>query len=206
MVSASQDAAGDGQTRPQKTRPPLHGAVNEIGARIRARRLELSYTLLDVARSAGLTKSFLSQVERGRNSPSIATLRAIAEALRVPMFYFFQGEQTQEIVVRREDRRVLSSPRSGFDYELLTPDVRHSLEMVIINIEPGHSTSLRAKAHEGEECAIVIEGAVDVEVGGAVHQLAQGDSIYVDATQPHRYCNSGRARATLISAMTPPSF
>jgi transcriptional regulator with XRE-family HTH domain len=206
MVPANQDAARNERAEPAKPRPPLDGALNEIGERIRARRLELGLTLLDVACAAGLTKSFVSQVERGRNSPSIATLRAIAQALRVPMFYFFQGEQSQEVVVRRADRRVLSTPRAGFAYELLTPDVRHRLEMVIINIDPGHATSVSPKAHEGEECALVIGGTVEVEIGGVVHHLAQGDSIYVDATQPHRYFNKGRARASLISAMTPPSF
>jgi transcriptional regulator with XRE-family HTH domain len=179
---------------------------DDLGARLRARRLELGLTLLDVARAAGLTKSFLSQVERGRNSPSIATLRSIAQALAVPMFYFFQGETTEEIVVRRDERRILSSPRSGFDYELLTPDVRRSLEMLIINIEPGRSTGTTGRPHEGEECALVLYGRVRAEVGGAVHDLSEGDSIYVDATQPHRYHNSGPVKATLITAMTPPSF
>lgn len=185
--------------------PSAHG-IEDLGLRIRARRLELGFTLLDVARSAGLTKSFLSQVERGRNSPSIATLRGIAQALDVPMFYFFQGGITQETVVRRDERRVLSSPRSGFDYELLTPDVRRTLEMVIINIEAGRSTGATARAHEGEECVFVLKGTVRAEIGGALHQLAEGDSIYVDATQPHRYHNGGPERATLIAAMTPPSF
>jgi transcriptional regulator with XRE-family HTH domain len=179
---------------------------DDLGIRIRARRLQLGLTLVHVAGAAGLTKSFLSQVERGRNSPSIATLRSIARALDVPMYYFFQGEGGHEVVVRRDQRRVLRSERSGFEYELLTPDIRRALEMVVMNLEPGRSTAPSAKAHEGEECTIVLRGCVRVEVAGAVHDLSEGDSIYVDSTQPHRYQNSGSDRATLITAITPPSY
>jgi transcriptional regulator with XRE-family HTH domain len=52
-----------------------------LGARIRKRRLQLGMTLQDLAEATGLTKSFVSQVERGRNSPSISTLRSISVAL-----------------------------------------------------------------------------------------------------------------------------
>ena len=42
-----------------------------MGARIRKRRLQLDMTLRDLAVASGLTKSFVSQIERDRNSPSI---------------------------------------------------------------------------------------------------------------------------------------
>src|SRR5262245_46627956 len=53
----------------------------DLGARIRALRLARGATLRELSAQAGVTESFLSQVERGVASPSIATVQRIARAL-----------------------------------------------------------------------------------------------------------------------------
>ncbi len=53
----------------------------QLGTRIRALRRARRLTLRDVAERAGVTESFLSQVERDVTSPSIATVHRIAGAL-----------------------------------------------------------------------------------------------------------------------------
>ena len=177
-----------------------------MGGRIRKRRLQLGMTLHDLADACGVTKSFLSQIERDRNSPSIATLRSIAMALEVPMFYFFQSEQTMAPVVRLSERRVVTFQKTGVKYEFLTPDLQRSIEMLELRLKPGQHTGTRPLSHEGEECAVVIQGTIDVEVAGTTYRLEAGDSIYIGALQPHRTHNPGKETAVLISAITPPSF
>ncbi|MFH1834483.1 MAG: helix-turn-helix domain-containing protein, partial [bacterium] len=157
-----------------------------MGARIRKRRQQLGMTLHDLAEATGLTKSFVSQIERGRNSPSISTLRAIAGALEVPMFYFFQAEQTTEPVVRLAQRRVVTFQNTGLKYEFLTPDLQRSIEMLELRLKAGQHTGPRPLSHEGEECAVVMEGVVEIEVAGVTYCLETGDSIYIGALQPHR--------------------
>jgi transcriptional regulator with XRE-family HTH domain len=177
-----------------------------MGARIRKRRQQLGLTLLDLADAAGLTKSFVSQVERGRNSPSIATLRSIAAALEVPMFYFFQAEQNGNPVVRAKERRQVKFAGGGLYYEFLTPDLQRNIEMIEVRMKVGRSAGEMPRAHEGEECCVVMEGSVEVELSGVPYRLEEGDSIYIGSSQPHRFRNVGSGSAVLISAISPPSF
>jgi transcriptional regulator with XRE-family HTH domain len=177
-----------------------------MGARIRRRRQQLGMTLHDLAEASGLTKSFVSQIERGRNSPSISTLRGIAAALEVPMFYFFQAEQTTEPVVRLAERRIVTFQNTGVKYEFLTPDLQRNIEMLELRLKPGQHTGTRPLSHDGEECAVVIQGTMEVEVAGTTYRLEVGDSIYIGALQSHRTHNPGKGTAVLISAISPPSF
>jgi transcriptional regulator with XRE-family HTH domain len=175
-----------------------------MGARIRKRRLQLGMTLHDLAEAGGLTKSFVSQIERGRNSPSISTLRSTA--LEVPMFYFFQAEQTTEPVVRLAQRRIVTFQNTGLKYEFLTPDLQRSIEMLELKLKAGQHTGSRPLSHAGEECAVVVQGVAEVEVAGVTYRLETGDSIYIGALQPHRTFNPGEDTAVIISAISPPSF
>jgi transcriptional regulator with XRE-family HTH domain len=177
-----------------------------MGARIRKRRQQLGMTLSDLAEAGGLTKSFVSQIERGRNSPSISTLRSIAAALEVPMFYFFQAEQTTEPVVRLAQRRIVTFQNTGLKYEFLTPDLQRSIEMLELKLKAGQHSGPRPLSHDGEECAVVIQGVAEVEVAGITYRLETGDSIYIGALQPHRTFNPGKETAVIISAITPPAF
>ncbi|MCZ7662593.1 MAG: cupin domain-containing protein [Thermoleophilia bacterium] len=188
--------------------PALSGPSGEevLGTRIRQRRLDLRLTQSDIASSAGLTKSFVSQIERGVTAPSISTLRGIAKALDVSLFYFFQESNSDHTVVRRHQRASVRNPGANVYYELLTPDLRRNIQMIWLHMEPGQVTSDVPRAHDGEECAVVLEGTVEVEIGGIVHTLYEGDSISFDSGQPHRTRNVGSGPATIISAVTPPSF
>lgn len=177
-----------------------------LGARIRTRRLQLGMTLRDLAETSGFTKSFVSQIERGRNSPSISTLRSIAAALEVPMFYFFQAEPSTDPVVRLAERRVVTFRETGVQYEFLTPDLQRGIEMLELRLRPGQHTGNQPFSHDGEECAVLIEGTAEVEINEAIYPLEPGDSIYIGARQPHRVFNPGKKTAVIISAITPPSF
>ncbi len=188
-------------TRETESSPDQEG----LGARIRKRRLQLGMTLQDLAGAAGLTKSFVSQVERGRNSPSISTLRNISVALEVPLLYFFQSEPTTPPVVKLGERRVVTFNKTGVTYEFLTPDLQRNIEMIELRLEPGEGTG-QIFSHEGEECAVVIRGTIDIEVANRTYRLKRGDSIYIGARLPHYSYNPGRTTAVLISAISPPSF
>lgn len=182
------------------------GAEDRLGARIRKRRLQLGLTLRDLAASTGLTKSFVSQIERDCNSPSIATLRGIATALGVPMLYFFQSEEAIAPVVKLAERRVVTFQKTGVQYEFLTPDLQRSIEMLEMRLKPGQHTGAQPLSHDGEECAVVIEGIADIEVAGVTYRLQTGDSIYIRALQPHRSFNPGSKTAVIVTAITPPAF
>ena len=68
-------------------------------------------SLRELAKRAGLTASMLSQIERDLVNPSIGTLKAIAQALDVPMFKFFKDDEPQvQMIVRRGENKTIGHP------------------------------------------------------------------------------------------------
>jgi transcriptional regulator with XRE-family HTH domain len=62
-----------------------HPRRNEhaLGARLRARRLELGLTLKEVGDHAGLSVGFISQIERGITTPSLSSLVGVSRVLKM---------------------------------------------------------------------------------------------------------------------------
>ncbi|MFQ5971813.1 MAG: helix-turn-helix domain-containing protein, partial [Alphaproteobacteria bacterium] len=61
-----------------------------IGREVREFRTKLDMTLVELARLTGLSPGMLSKIENGVTSPSLATLRALSQALQVPVTAFFR--------------------------------------------------------------------------------------------------------------------
>lgn len=177
-----------------------------LGEKIRAKRIAKNYSLKDLADKTDLTPSFLSQVERGLAEPSITSLRKLAEALEVPIFYFLLNAEEHSPVVRRGERRVLNFPQSHLTFELLSPDLNRKIEMMMARLEPGASSCEVPLSHPGEECIVVLEGAMEIQIGEDVYHLDEGDSIYYFSAIPHKLTSVGEKDLVFISAITPPAF
>lgn len=177
---------------------------DQLGRRIRALRTERGLTLTGLAARVGITRSFLSSVERGVAYPSILVLRTIASALEVPVFLLFTAPELNGAVVRKDSRKVIKPPGSPLSYELVSPDLRRKIEMILVHLKPGVDGS--AMAHEGEECALVLRGHVVITVGDVEYELTEGDLIYYDSGLPHKARAVGEENAEIVSAITPPNF
>src|SRR3712207_5115857 len=82
-----------------------NAAPTVLGARIRAIRTRRNLSLGDLASAAQVSRSLVSQIERGIATPSIETLRRLASAVGVPVFSLFLEEQGSQSVVRASERR-----------------------------------------------------------------------------------------------------
>jgi transcriptional regulator with XRE-family HTH domain len=177
-----------------------------IGKRIRARRNELDISLRDLARKIDLTASFLSQIERDQVDPSIKSLRKIADALDVPLFYFLTENGNTNPVVREDCRKRLQLPGSTVICELLTPDINRKMEMFMVSVDPSQKNIALPLVQPTEECILVLEGCLSIKLGDAEHELNAGDSIYFDGPNLRAISAKGDARAVFVSAMTPAVF
>jgi transcriptional regulator with XRE-family HTH domain len=177
---------------------------DQLGRRIRVLRTERGLTLTGLAARVGITRSFLSSVERGVAYPSLIVLRSIAAALEVPVFLLFTAPEANGIVVRKDARKVIRPPGAPVSYELISPDLRHKIEMIIVHLRPGLDSA--AMTHEGEECALVLSGRVVMTVGDVEYELNAGDSIYYDSGLPHKARAAGNEPAEIVSAISPPNF
>ncbi len=192
----------------ERQRPTLRTGTNGLGARIRRERTVRGLSLAQMASVTGLTKSLLSQVERGVAEPSLGSLRKVSLALGLPLSSLFAEPPRLGAVLRRNERKEIRWPALGISYDLLSSDDRTSIQMVLVHLAVrGKSCEQPTAGHRGgEECAVVLAGSVEVVVGSARHLLAEGDSITFDCAVPHQYVNTGPAPATLVAAMSPSAF
>ena len=179
----------------------------DVGERLRALRRLRRATLRTVAERSGLSESFLSQVERGRSSASIESLRRMADALGVSMADLFEPDRLPgPRVLRREERPALSFGVLGKKL-LLTPRPLHHLEVFAGELEVDGSTGAEPYAHgDSEELFVVLSGTVQLELGGELFDLEPGDSIDYRSSTPHRVSNTGQDLAEVMWIISPPSY
>ncbi len=179
----------------------------DVGERLRALRRLRRATLRTVAERSGLSESFLSQVERGRSSASIESLRRMADALGVSMADLFEPDRLPgPRVLRRDERPALSFGVLGKKL-LLTPRPLHHLEVFAGELEVDGSTGAEPYAHgDSEELFVVLSGTVQLELGGELFELEPGDSIDYRSSTPHRVSNTGQDLAEVMWIISPPSY
>jgi quercetin dioxygenase-like cupin family protein/DNA-binding phage protein len=179
----------------------------DLAAQLRHLRRARGMTLRDVAGRAGVTESFLSQVERGVASPSVASLQRIARGLGLSIAQLFASPTTAGRVVRRHERRHVTYAGLGAVDEFLTPPTATRLQMILSTIEPGGGTGDEPYTHESdEEVVLVLEGELDLWVADEHYHLQEGDTVTYSSRLPHRNRNGGSEPARVLFAITPPSF
>ena len=179
----------------------------DLGARIRSLRIARGETLRKLAAQAGVTESFLSQVERGVASPSIASVQRIARALGTSIAQLFATDDRAGIVVRAADRRRLTYQGLGAVDEFLTRATDGRLQVIMSTIQPGGGTGDEAYTHDSdEEVVVVLEGVLDLWVGPEHYRLETGDAVTHSSRVPHRNTNPGPGVARVLFCITPPSF
>jgi transcriptional regulator with XRE-family HTH domain len=179
----------------------------DLGARLRTRRLARHETLRELAGQAAVTESFLSQVERGVASPSIASVQRIARALDTSIAELFAADDSAGTVVRVGDRRKIVYQGLGAVDEFLTRGTDGRLQVIYSTIQPGGGTGDEAYTHDSdEEVVVVLEGSLDLWVGPEHYRLESGDAVTHSSRVPHRNTNPGPGVARVLFCITPPSF
>ena len=178
-----------------------------FGPRIRALRLRQKLTLVELARRAGYTPGFISQVERDLTNPSITSLGRIAAILGVPVSTFLDGDKPKNPLVRRNERRKIMFFRQRAQDYILTPTLAGHLQVIFTEVLPGGSSGPEAHTHESEEeFALILKGRLRFWIGDDEYLLAPGDSLTFSSRTPHRWQNAGRGKAMILWALTPPSM
>jgi transcriptional regulator with XRE-family HTH domain len=199
-------AASDGQAQPRRDDADSD-ASRELGQRIREVRRSKKMTLRDAAVAAGVSESFLSQVERGLANPSVASLRRIADAMHEPVASFFVGEPQSGMLVRAGDRRRLVHPMGTLEDYLLTPASARSLQIIYCVVGPGEGSGPEPYTHVAdEECLVVLSGQLEVGLRAEEYTLGSGDALLFDPKEPHSFHNPGTEQVTTLWVQTPPLF
>jgi transcriptional regulator with XRE-family HTH domain len=152
----------------------------EVGQRIRLARFRRDMTLKEVAIRSGMSATHISEIERGKTSPTIGALQRIAAALEERTAHFVEEQSAaQAIVVRRKDRFTdykCDAAQQVQDMERLTAEVPWGTLSVIRKVaEPGDRVD-RPPAL-GELVVYCARGMVRYTVGDESYVLRDGDTI-----------------------------
>ena len=181
--------------------------MEDIGLRIRELRKQKGMTLGTLAEAAGCSPSFISQVERGKVSPSIATLKRIADVLNATIVdLFVDSIGTEPVVTHKKDRVKITQKQWKAKVELLVRSTQGKrMEPLYVVVKPGGG-SLEPYNHGGEEFGIVLRGTLDINLDGTIHRVEENDSFYYSSQIPHSWVNPSNENTLLLWVITPPTW
>lgn len=175
--------------------------VAALGARLREVRLRRRETLESAANRSGLTKSFLSKLERGHTSVSVSALLRICAALDVELAELMNGPDGR--LIRASDLKQVSLGGQGLTEYQLTPADERRIQVLLSEIAPGGGSGEEYyKLPVDVEFVHVIKGKLTLSLEEEVYELSAGDSLTF-VSVPHAFHNPGPDPATVLWVMTP---
>ncbi len=175
--------------------------MEDIGKKIRAVRQRQGVTLGELSSRCGLSIGFLSQIERGLSSLSIVSLKAICEALGIPLHEVFSYTKEPSTITKETDQPLIRITNSAVSYRYLSGAFPERVIEVLINEFPPNYRHPLAP-HEGEEFGYVLEGHMILQIGEEEYPLNPGDSYHFVATKPHGYETSEQEGARVLVVTT----
>ena len=164
----------------------------ELGRRVKLERLSKGMTLKQVADASGMSPTHISEIERGKTSPTLGALIRISKALGKDPSYFIEEEELGEVCLVTLENRIRESIRNGAGtIERLTSSIPGGrLQACVITLGRGKSHREDPHAHHGNEAALILSGRLLFKVGDEEFELGAGDAITYEASEPHAYRNA----------------
>jgi len=173
------------------------------GARCRSCAKATAFLLSELSTQSGVAKSIISQIERNETNPTLTTIWRLAHALDVSIESVLQGAEEGPFIERssRGDTPILVSDdglcRLAVIGWLKTVDW---LQWYDFQAEPGGLLESDAHQRGSIECLSVLEGDLEIEVGGATQTARAGETLRYRCDLPHRIRNASQksAHATMV--------
>ena len=187
--------------RPVPVSPTTDGV--RLGARLRAARKAHGYTLDQLASAAGLTKGFLSRIERDETSLSVASLITLCEVMSINPGSLFDAPDVA--VVRRDQAPAINLGGTGVSELLMTPRAQANVQLIRTIAEPGATGGDDLYTINCDvEVAYVLKGTVDIVFAGRRERLTAGDALTMHGGEPHTWENPSRSRpAEIVWVLSP---
>lgn len=171
----------------------------DLGRKIHRLRKEKLLTLKQLSEMSNMTATHISELERGKVSPTINTLSRIAQALRKPASYFLPTEDDKNFQVTPEkDRKKLT--RIGYELQFFSTGMKDA-KLVVAQADFDGELTVHPLGYIGDEKMMtVLKGKVEVDLNGKTIQLDKGDTIQVTEGLPSRVrsLNKGSAEALVV--------
>jgi len=181
---------------------PTNNQVH-LGAKLRAARRAHGFTLDQLAAATGLTKGFLSRVERDETSPSVASLVTLCEVMSLEVGDLFTVSDAT--LVRRDTAPAINLGGTGVSERLMTPRRESRLQLIHTIAEPGGTGGTDFYTINCQlEVVYVLEGSVEVVFPDRRQRLEAGDALTFPGNEPHTWINTSQTHtAEVIWALVP---
>jgi transcriptional regulator with XRE-family HTH domain len=194
-ANAKKAKSGQAGSLPHGEPEPLQQLVCD---RVKAMRKEKGWTLEQLASLSGVSRSMLSQIERGGASPTLGVAFRIAQAFGMSLGDLVDAPAAAPKidVIRASDRGFLFRDDSQCRIRTLSPlHLEKDVEFYELTLKAGGAL-VSSPHYEGtREFLTIEEGTVRLTSGDETRELSKGDSAHYPADVPHRIENIGRGQA-----------
>ena len=174
---------------PRATPLAARNETPRVGARVRSLRRERGLTIEQLASATGLTKGFISQLERDRTAPSLSSIARICDALGVRLSHIFEVDPAPALVRRRE--RAGGEDAHPTVNHLLSSRDEERFQAIESVVAPGAGAGEELSSLPGEmEFVYVLEGTLELRVAEETHLLEQGDALTYQLAKAHTWRNA----------------
>ena len=174
----------------------------EVGATLQKMRLERGLTLEDLSRTAGVSKSMLSQIEREKANPTIAVAWRLANALGVSMAELLSSEAPQRDAIRlleAHETPTLPGEHAGYVLRILGPmELAGKYEWYELSLSAGGALVSTSHDPGAVEHLSVLQGSIEVEVEGLRKKVKVGATARYEADKNHAIRNIGKTEAKAL--------
>lgn len=164
-------------------------------------------TLTELSRRTGLSVSYLSEVERGKSSLYLTSLKSIVDALGISMSDILEDLDTSSYVYSKKDEALIRLEKLFFPFSRMSGNFKNrKMEWLKLSLAPGKTTG-EATSHIGEEGYYIIEGSAVFYLNGVKHVLEEGDTIHFPSKLVHSIENNSTDKELrMLCVITPPLF
>lgn len=190
-------------TTPRSALDPRDPSPEELGRRIKMLRVAAGLTLKNLEERGSISATHVSEIERGKASPTVGALARIAHALglRPAALVAPQPEPSVHVVRASENTRRVQWGKAILE-SLTEPLVGSRLGAVLVRLPIGREPAL-THTHEGEQWVMVLTGVAEIRVDHERHVLREGDTLHFRAHRPHSYTNLSSSETVMLAACHP---
>lgn len=170
-----------------------------IASNLKALRNERNLTLGQLAKESGISKTMLSDIEKGNSNPTINTIWKIAKGLKVPYTKLIDNIDKETTIIRKSEPVMQTGETQSYRvycYYKTTP-IRN-FELFYVELDADSSNSSIGHSEKAQEYIYIIKGKLTLNTEKGNYILQEGDSFVFDSLINHTYINNQNTLLTFI--------
>lgn len=162
-----------------------------IAINLKELRTERNLTLGQLSKISGVSKTMLSDIEKGSSNPTINTILKIANGLNVPYTKLMDGIEKETTVVRKSETVEQSGETGAYRlYCYFKSTSVRNFELFYVELDPQSSNVSIGHTEKAQEYIYIIQGELILQTEIGDYTLNEGDSLVFDSSVNHTYINN----------------